>query len=83
MDTRTDLHALVDELPDCDLEMAHDLIMHRHALREDPLLLALVTAPPDDEPDTSEERAASDDGWKEYQQGEFFTAEQARRALLS
>ena len=52
--TRSDLHRLVDAVPDEILEQA------RRALEPlaDPFLLALASAPADDEPETDEERVA-------------------------
>ena len=51
---RQELHALLDHIPEGDVATA------RKFLRSlvDPVELALLGAPPDDEPETEEERAA-------------------------
>jgi len=54
MTTRAELHAIVDELPDEELDRA------RASLESvlSPLERALANAPDDDEPETEQERAA-------------------------
>jgi hypothetical protein len=54
MTSREDLHKLVDQIPEADVAAA------RKILRSlvDPVELALLAAPMDDEPDSEEERAA-------------------------
>jgi predicted nucleotide-binding protein len=51
---REELHLLLDHIPDADVQTA------RKVLRAlvDPVELAVLLAPPDDEPVTEEERAA-------------------------
>ena len=53
MTSREELHKLVDHIPEADVAAA------RKILRSlvDPVELALLTAPLDDEPETEEERA--------------------------
>jgi hypothetical protein len=54
MSGREELHKLVDGIPEAEIDAA------RMALRSlvDPVELSLLTAPPDDEPETDEERQA-------------------------
>ncbi len=54
MTSREELHKLVDHIPEGDVAAA------RKILRSlvDPVDLSLATAPPDDEPDTEQERQA-------------------------
>jgi hypothetical protein len=64
--TRTDLHRLVDVLPDESIDAAGILLKRA----QDPLVAVLEAAPLDDEPYTEEDETASDEGWAAYQQGE-------------
>ena len=64
--TRTELHRLVEDLPDESIDAAGILLERA----QDPLLAALEAAPLDDEPYTEEDSAVSDEGWAAYQQGE-------------
>jgi hypothetical protein len=64
--TRTDLHRLVEDLPDESIDAAGILL--RRA--QDPLVAALEAAPLDDESYTEEDETVSDEGWDAYQQGE-------------
>lgn len=75
--TKEALHHLVDAIPDDGLEAA------RQALEPlaDPFLLALATAPIDDEPETEEERAAVAEAYEAIERGEVFTLEEVRREL--
>ncbi len=63
--TRTDLHRLVDELPDDAVESAGRLLQHA----ADPTVRTLTAAPVDDEPDTPEERTAADEAWEAHLRG--------------
>jgi hypothetical protein len=82
MATRDGLHRLIDELPECDLQMAESLITWRHELRDDPLLLTLATAPLDDEPDDPPEEAALTQETREQaDRGELVPLEEIRRDL--
>ena len=78
MVTRTDLHHLVDELPEDDVERAAQYLK---GLR-DPLLRALDDAPDDDEELTLEESAAIDESIDDYRDGKAVSAEEAKRELL-
>lgn len=55
MDNRQDLHKLIDHIPAADVPAARKFL---RAMIEDPVELALLTAPIDDEPEDDEERAA-------------------------
>ncbi len=55
MTTKEALHELIESLPEAVLPEAARRL---EELRDDPVLLALLTAPEDDEPETDEERAA-------------------------
>jgi hypothetical protein len=63
---REELHALLDHIPDADVLTA------RKILRSlvDPVALALVNAPPDDEPLSAHEKAAVEAGQLREQRGE-------------
>jgi hypothetical protein len=64
--TRAELHRVVDELPEENVDAAGVLLTRA----KDPLVATLEAAPLDDEPYTREDRAASDDGWTAYRRGE-------------
>ena len=77
MTTKDALYRLIDAIPEEGMETA------RRALEPlvDPVLLALANAPVDDEPETDEERAAVEEGWKAYRRGEWVSADDVRREL--
>ena len=55
-----DLHTLVDWLPECAREEAHQILL-AHLKKCDPVAYAFFTAPEDDEPLTEEEIAKIDE----------------------
>ena len=55
-----DLHTLVDWLPECAREEAHQILLS-HLKKCDPVAYAFFTAPEDDEPLTEEEIAKIDE----------------------
>ena len=61
MTTREELHKLIDHIPEGDVAAA------RKILRSlvDPVELSLLTAPPDDEPESEQERQAVEDALKD------------------
>jgi hypothetical protein len=61
MTAREELHKLVDHIPEGDVAAA------RKILRSlvDPVELSLLTAPPDDEPESEEERGAVEEALKD------------------
>lgn len=65
--TRDQLHHLIDELPESEIDTAGRFLQ----ARTDPLLRALMDAPPDDEPETEEERAAVAEARSEIARGEW------------
>ena len=78
MVTKQELHILVDALPESALAEA-GATLERLA---DPLLLALLTAPEDDEPEDDEERAAVAEARAEFKRGEWEPWEEVRARLL-
>ena len=64
-----DLHALVDWLPECAREEAHQVLLAQ-LKKHDPVAYAFFTAPEDDEPLTAEEIAEIDEALAEIDQGE-------------
>ena len=55
-----DLHTLVDWLPECAREEAHQILL-AHLKKHDPVAYAFFTAPEEDEPLTEEEIAKIDE----------------------
>lgn len=77
--TRTELHRLVDELPDDSIDAAGILL--RRA--SDPLVARLEAAQFDDEPYGEDDVRASDEGWAAYGRGEAVGLSQLRAELGS
>ena len=79
MTTRADLHALIDELSEADLEEAR---LRLESLRnEDPLLQLLEEAPDDDEPYTDEEQRATAEARQRMDRGEWTSWEELKRTV--
>ena len=75
--TRTELHRLVDELPDESVDAAGILLMRAR----DPLVAAFEAAPLDDESHGEDDDAASKDGWASYRQGKAVELSELRAEL--
>ena len=80
MPTRDSLHRLIDELQEAELAAA-ERFLHYLRATTDPVLRALLEAPPDDEPETEEERQAVHEAREELAQGDVRTLEEVRREL--
>jgi hypothetical protein len=78
--TRDTLHRLIDELPESELAAA-ERFLHYLRATADPVLRALLEAPPDDEPETDEERRAVQEAREDLARGEARTLEEVRREL--
>ena len=76
---RADLHHLIDQLDDDDVERLHLFAQHLHT--GDPVLRTLALAPYDDEPETEEERAAVEEARAEAATGTLRSMEDVRREL--
>ena len=77
MATRDDLHRLISDLPDSELETVRGFIVRRI----DPVERALMDAPLDDEPETDEERAAVAEAQEAYARGDVIADEDLDREL--
>ncbi|MEK7409495.1 MAG: hypothetical protein AAB225_30890 [Acidobacteriota bacterium] len=75
--TKRDLHQLVERLPDADVQTVYRMLL---AL-SDPVLLSLLTAPFDDEPEAEDERAAVEEARQEIARGEGIPLEDIKREL--
>lgn len=84
MTTTERLHRLVDELPERERETAVRVLEGLAALTfaEDPVAHALAAAPDDDEPETDEERAVTDEARAEMRRGDVVPHPELRRRLL-
>jgi hypothetical protein len=80
MPTRDSLHRLIDELPESELTAA-ERFLHYLRATADPVLRALLEAPPDDELETNDERQAVQEAQEELARGEVRTLEEVRREL--
>lgn len=78
---RDELHRLILQLPDSEVAPALRYLRYLRDLGEDPLLKKLMSAPPDDEPETEEERAGAEQARKELQTGNVLTTEEFEREL--
>lgn len=84
MTTRSELHRLVDDLPDAELHTARRFLVYLRNVGCDPLLDTLLAAPSDDEPETPEEAAAVAEAREDVAAGRTIPhAEVRRRFLLS
>ena len=77
MATRDDLHRLISDLPESELETVSGFIVRRI----DPVERALMDAPLDDEPETDEERAAVAEAQEAYARGDVVADEDLDREL--
>ncbi|MBI2916709.1 MAG: hypothetical protein HYY01_01835 [Chloroflexi bacterium] len=77
---KQDLHRLVDQLPDSELHAVRRFLEFLHQ-QSDPVLLALMSAPEDDEPETAEERAALAEAYADVAAGRLIPLEQVKREL--
>jgi len=75
--TRSDLHRLVDAVPDDTLDAAGRVLEPL----ADPFLLALADAPVDDEPESEEERLAVLEAREDVAAGRVRDWNEARREL--
>ncbi|MBI3972803.1 MAG: hypothetical protein HY332_16120 [Chloroflexi bacterium] len=83
MTAKETLHRLVDELPDEKAPAAEQLLEGLRDGEVDPMLVASLTAPLDDEPTTPDEDAGASEAREQYRGGDFVSAEHAKRLLLS
>ena len=81
MDERQSLHTLVDDLPEPELLPARRFLEYLRQKGDDPLRSFLDRAPVDDEPVTSEDRAAIQEGFAQRAAGETISHEEAQRLL--
>jgi hypothetical protein len=78
MMTRDALYQLVDALPEGAMEAAAEYLA---ALRDDPLLRRLLSAPWDDEPETAAERAAAQAADEDFRAGRVASLDEVKREL--
>ena len=76
MTSRESIHQLLDSLPDELLPAAEARLA---ALRDDPFLRFMLTAPEDDEPLTPEELALIEEGEAEVARGETISLDEFER----
>ena len=81
MTTREEIHELLDQLPESELEDLHRVVLERLA-KHDPVLHALLDAPEDDEPETEEERIAVAEARADFESGNWLPHEEVKRRLL-
>ena len=80
MKTREDLHRLIEELPEGEVQSAGRYLEYLRNL-SDPLVSLLLEAPEDDEETTDEEDEAAAEAWQEYLKKGGREWEQVRREL--
>lgn len=77
---RDEIHELVDQLPDGELNAARRFVEYlRH--HGDPFLKKLMEAPIDDEPVTEEEQTLVAEAWEDVKAGRVHTYEQVKKEL--
>ena len=79
MSNRDGLHRLVDALPEAVVDEAERLLQALQT--DDPVVRTALLAPLDDEPETPEEAAATQEAREALARGEVFTLEEVRREL--
>ena len=79
----TELHALVDVLPEAELETARRFLETLRRQSDDALVALLRSAPIDDEPISEEEEEGAAEAREEIARGEAASAAEAKRLLLS
>lgn len=82
MQTKEDLHRLVDDLPESEIPAASRYLRYLRDLANDPVLRAFMEAPEDDEPLTPEEEAAIREAEEELERGEGIPWEQVKARWL-
>jgi hypothetical protein len=83
MTTREGLHRLVDELPEPEWPAAEQLLARLRDRGVDPLRLALLLAPEDDEPEPADERDAVQAARDELARGEGLPDAEVWRRLAA
>lgn len=78
MASRDELHHLINELPESELQAARRFLEY---LCDDAVMKMLREAPEDDEPTSAEEDQAAEEGWREYQAGKARPWEAVRKEL--
>jgi hypothetical protein len=82
MIARDELHELIDRLPESELTAARGYLRYLAAIGSDPVLRALMNAPPDDEPVTDEDLESIEEGKRDLAAGRVVSQDEARRRLL-
>lgn len=80
MQAREQLHRLIDELSDSDLQVAARVLAGLRAT-QDPVLRALLTAPPDDERLDDDFDGGLTESREDARQGRFIDHEELKRDL--
>jgi hypothetical protein len=75
---KTALHELVDTLSEDELPTAHRFLAYLLHVSNNPVLRALLDAPLDDEPDTSEEQAAVQESLEQLARSETLSTSTLR-----
>jgi hypothetical protein len=81
---KSELHRLVDELPDTEAIPAQRFLEYLRDMHgeNDAVLRSLANAPADDEPLTPEDLAAIEEARVAYRRGHYVSADEAKRELL-
>ena len=79
MTTKNDLYRMIDCLPKRELRHAQQCLERLQAGDYDRLLLKLLVAPWDDEPETEEERLAAEEGDRDLREGRTVSMEEIKR----
>lgn len=79
--SREDLHRLVDELPDSELNAAQRFLEFLRDRDVEPVRKAIAKAPVDDEPETAEEVEGVEEAEDDIRAGRTMTTDELRREL--
>ncbi|MGH2561279.1 MAG: hypothetical protein ACRDJH_19590 [Thermomicrobiales bacterium] len=83
MAIRDDLHALVDALPEGELDAAQRVLESLTHDHEDTLERLLMDAPYDDEPVSPDEERRAAEARDQFRRGKTISAAEIKRTLLS
>jgi hypothetical protein len=80
--TKEELHRIVDNLSEIDTDAAARILKALRAREIDPVTLALLLAPEDDEPLTAEDLRALEEAHQDEAAGRIVPHPEAKRRLL-
>jgi len=78
---REDLHRLIEEIPDGELQGVQRYLEYVRDIASDPVRRSIETAPLDDEPESEEERQGVEEAMADIRAGRTMSTEELKREL--